>query len=135
MTRSVKNWKPLSLTDGNIIEDKPIFPDTDDIMFIEDFASYGWKSDPLKSWNMNLFEARRIMLQASPINKGDIVWAKTLSDRRRFLILGVFAEHQKQSDKWILKYKAQPFVKSAQVFSKHWQYIYPGYISRGYDNG
>ena len=132
MTRSVKDWKPITLSECNIIEQYINIPDTDDIMFDEDYKNSDWYRDKTKSHLENLLSAKRVLKILSPYKNGDVVWACTISERKRFLITHVFTEYQDRADKYILKYRAQPYAKSTGSFSKGWQFIYPSYIYRGY---
>lgn len=118
MTRVIKDWKPEQ------VEDTPVAPHRykwDDMKWHEDYDL----PDTSKPGWMKRFR------EAVPYQPGEVVYVKTLDGSvKRARILKIFIGQDRYGEPRE-EFKVQ-FETKAGVWSKLWEYTYPGPIQRGY---
>lgn len=119
MSRSVKDWQPEA------VEATPVAPHRYLWTGTPDEADYG---DLLRDGKG---QARARWAETIPYKKGEVVYMQHGDSFTRARILEVFPEFREYGGEWKPKFRVQRETK-AGVWSKHWEYTYPGFIQRGY---
>lgn len=111
MSRLVKDWRPLAADEAAIAPHR-----------------YRWNADGLPDGLESSMKEWRAKV---PYQPGDVVWIMRRDGKAaRALIRSVEAEYDRYGDRRE-RYRVQPET-AAGLFSRMWEYTYPGPIQRGY---
>lgn len=76
--------------------------------------------------------ARKSLTAASPIRRGDIIWAETQAGPRRAIVLRVETKFVEASERFVLRFACVMQRANGQWGTKQ-RSVFPGYIERAYE--